>query len=135
MEEGTATAAGRDTPPESPCRGDSPIRVFKHWPEAVSQIRLQRKNSSKFLQSKTGATRGTWAPSEHGRGDESPVRRVSAPGCSFSSSPHAPHRGLATVMGTEGREEALGAPPVFWHKHSSLFPQNHSTIRIFWTSL
>lgn len=62
--QGTATAAGRDSPPESPRRRHSPISVFKHWPEAVSQIRLQRKNG-KFSQSKSGqAARGVPAPKQ-----------------------------------------------------------------------
>lgn len=45
---GTATTTGRDAPLESPPQQHSPISVFKHWPEAVSQIRLQRKTAAGF---------------------------------------------------------------------------------------
>lgn len=49
---GTAPRSGEEHPAGK--LRHSPISVFKHWPEAVSQIRLQRKNSSKFLQSESG---------------------------------------------------------------------------------
>ena len=94
----TSRHPGRDPSPAA-----SPISVFRHWPEAVSQIRLQSKNKKQFRSQSEPVTAGSaWILS--------PQLHTSPPGMP----PTGPHH-VPSSSPTSGSPCPLAAHlPVIW---------------------
>lgn len=82
-------------------RQHSPIRVFRHWPEAVSQMRLQRKTSSRFVCTSPASGPTAWGPWQTNTWGRTPELSSDFLNCSASSFiGQLPSPGARVGMGT-----------------------------------